>query len=434
MGKLTDRATRFAGPGKHGDGMGLTLVVTQNGARSWMLRYQLLGKRRDMGLGRYPDVSLAAAREVAAAARALAARGIDPLKARHAERKAARPVPTFGDIAQEVIKHAKAKTQSSTTARQWDLQLGSRYSGPLLSRPVNEITTVDVAEVLKPVWHSKPETARHLYSKIRRVFQAARIRLRDENNIHFPNPALWEDLEALGFDYPSYRTRAHHPSLPYEQMSQFIEALRKEEKLAARQLEFMILTCVRTLPVLEMKWKDVDLAKALWTVPIEDLKDRKYRKAGFRVPLSSRAVQIIQDLKSTSKSEHVFTDEFGRKVVFNGMLRTIQHMNANGGNWIDTLQNKPAVPHGFRATFRTWAEECTEFQDHVMEEAMGHVVGSLVVRAYRRTDVLEKRRDLMELWCAHCEPNTRKVIRYAQPAKLLFFPSIPQNANRKAGS
>lgn len=433
MTKLTDRTARTAGPGKYGDGLGLTLVVSQKGGRSWMLRYQLLGRRRDMGLGRYPDVSLAEARAAAAAARAQAAKGIDPLKARHAERKAARPIPTFGELAKDVIKNAKAKTQSPATARQWDLQLGSQYSGPLLSRPVNEITTVDVAKVLKVVWHSKPETARHLYTKIRTVFEAARIRLRDENNIHFPNPALWEDLKALGFEPPSYRTRAHHPSLPYEQMSQFIEALRQEEKLAARQLEFLILTCVRTSPVLEMKWRDVDLGKALWTVPIEDLKDRKYRKSGFRVPLSSRAVEIIRDLKSASKGEFVFTDEFGRKVVFNGMLRTIQRMNAEGGNWIDTLQNKPVVPHGFRATFRTWAEECTEFQDHVMEEAIGHVVGSAVVRAYRRTDVLEKRRELMEVWCAHCEPNKRKVVTYAQPAKLLFFPASPQNSNWKIG-
>jgi hypothetical protein len=170
MGKLSDRAVRAPATGRHGDGDGLFLVVGKAGnSRNWVLRYQLNGVRRDMGLGHYADVSLADARAAALRSRGLIVRGVDPLRDRAEARKAARAVPTFGDIAALVIADALKKTSNSKVAYQWERHLGQVYSGPLLERPVNEITTLDVAAVVRPVWRKKPEVARKLYPAIRRL-------------------------------------------------------------------------------------------------------------------------------------------------------------------------------------------------------------------------------------------------------------------------
>jgi hypothetical protein len=180
MARLTDRTVKTAGTGRHGDGDGLQLVVSKAGRRTWVLRYQLNGVRRDRGLGSYPSVGLSDARMAAADARKLIAQRLDPLSAREASRKAERPIPTFEDIAKLVVADAQRKTANPKVAYQWACHLGSAYSGPLLNRPVNEITTVDVAAILRPVWRSKPEVARKLYPAIRRVFERARILLRDQ--------------------------------------------------------------------------------------------------------------------------------------------------------------------------------------------------------------------------------------------------------------
>ena len=189
VGRLSDRAVRAAVAGRHGDGDGLHLVVTAPGRKKWVLRYQLSGVRRDMGLGSYPSVGLSDARIAVADARKLIARGIDPLDARIAARKASQPVPTFGEIAQLVIADAQSKSVNAKVRYQWERHLGPAYSGLLLARPVNEITTLDVAAVLRPVWRSKPEVARKLYPAIRRVFEHARILLRDQPKLQsFPRP------------------------------------------------------------------------------------------------------------------------------------------------------------------------------------------------------------------------------------------------------
>ena len=204
MGRLTDRSVRTVGEGRHGDGDGLQLVVSESGRRKWVLRYQLNGVRRDMGLGPYPSVGLSDARIAAADARKLIVRGVDPLDARKASWKAERPVPTFGDIAKSVIADAQSKSNNAKVRYQWERHLGPTYSGPLLARPVHEITTVEVAALLRPIWRSKPEVVRKLYPAIRRVFEHARVLLRDEHGIAMPdNPARWADLKAMGFETPA---------------------------------------------------------------------------------------------------------------------------------------------------------------------------------------------------------------------------------------
>ena len=165
MARLTDRAVKTAGVGRYGDGDGLQLIVSENARRKWVLRYQMNGARRDMGLGSYPAVTLSDARIAAADARKLISQNVDPLDARAAARKAAKPIPTFQDIAQIVIEEAQRKSTNAKVRYQWERHLGVAYSGPLLTRPVNEITTLDVAALLKPVWTEKPEVARKLYPR-----------------------------------------------------------------------------------------------------------------------------------------------------------------------------------------------------------------------------------------------------------------------------
>lgn len=254
-----------------------------------------------MGLGTYPEVSLSEARDDALDARKLLRMGIDPIDMRKAheeeKRKAARPIPTFGEIAKQVIAKAQANSTNAKVRYQWERHLGVAYSGPLLDRPVNAITTLEVEAVLEPVWRHKPEVARKLLPAIRRVFEHARVQLKAEHGIvMLENPADWRELKARGFKKPKELSRGRHPSLPYARLAAFMAALRARDATGARALEFLILTNVRTDAVLKATWEQFDLDKAVWTVPLANLKDREHRKEAFRVPLSARAVEIAREM------------------------------------------------------------------------------------------------------------------------------------------
>jgi integrase len=247
---------------------------------------------------------------------------------------------------------------------QWERHLGEAYSGPLLERPVHEITTVEVAGVLRPVWRTKPEVARKLYPAIRRVFERARILLRDEHGTAMPdNPARWEDLKAMGFDAPAQLSKGRHPSLSYDQMPEFIADLRAREAVAARALEFLILTNVRTDAILKATWDELDLDQGIWTVPLANLKDRRHRKEGFRVPLSSRAAEIVRQINAARVSRFVFPGFVHGKPLSNmSLLMLLKRMNAGSDKkWVDPANGRPITAHGFRATFRTWAEKSRRF-------------------------------------------------------------------------
>ena len=350
---------------------------------------------------------MAEARIAAADARKLIAQGVDPLSARAASRKAAKPISTFRQIAEEVIAEAQRKSTNAKVRYQWERHLGAAYCGPLLTRPVHEITTLDVAGILKPVWNTKPEVARKLYPAIRRVFDYARIRLRDDYGVSMPdNPARWDDLKAMGFEAPAKLSRGSHPSLPHERICPFISCLRTRDAVAARALEFLILSNVRTDAVLKARWDDFDLDHSLWTVPVANLKDRKHRREGFRVPLPPRALEIVREMESIRTAVYVFPGQAPMQPLSNmALLTLLRRMNSVASEkWVDAADRRPITAHGFRATFRTWAEEVTGFPHAVIEEAMGHQVGNQVERAYRRTDVLAKRRELMDAWAHYCGP------------------------------
>ncbi len=414
MAELKDRSARNIEPGKtlrDGSVKGLMLIGgARKGEGKWNLRYQLNGRRRDMGFGPFPAVGVAAARLAGMQARALIAQGIDPIDERSANKKASQPVPTFRELAQEVITEAQARTANTKVAYQIERHLGPAYCKLLLDRPINEITTVDVVAVLRPVWRTKPEVARKLYPAIRRVFEAGRIQLRDKHDITIANPATWDDLRAMGFEAPQQLSRGRHPSLPYQQMSEFMTALRKRDAVAAQMLEFIILTNIRTGAARASTFDQFDLEAGVWTVPLVSLKDKKTRKEVFRVPLSPRAVEIVRNMEAFRLCKFVFPSPTGKMFTDMATGNLLKRMNSGEVKWIDPTDGRPIVGHGFRATFKTWCEETAHFPHSIVEEAMGHVVGSSVERAYRRTDLLEQRRALMIAWQNYCEPKAGNVV------------------------
>jgi integrase len=365
-------------------------------------------KGKDRGLGAYPNVGLKDARERAIEARKLVARGIDPIEAD----KAAKPVPTFNDIAKLVIEDAVSKSVSAKARHQWERYLGDAYCKKLLDRPVHEITAVDVAATLRLVWKAKPESARKLYPAIRRVFDRARVILRDEHGIAMPdNPARWDDLKARASKRPRNSPRAIIRPCPMG-----IAALRARKATAAVALELLILTNVRTNAVLQAKWSEFDLDKALWNVPLANLKDREHRKDSFEVPLSPRAVEIVKEMEKAHVSVYVFPGQRKGQPLSNmAFLTLLKRMNvAPKGEkpdpdakprWHDPASGRAITAHGFRATFKTWAEEIATFPHAAIEHAMGHKVGGKVERAYTRTTLLDMRRKLMGAWAAYCEAS-----------------------------
>ena len=413
MPKLTARKVETAKAGKHGDGGGLQLVVAEPGSGKWVFRFQLDGRPREMGLGAYPEMSLAHAREAAAEARRIKTSGRDPIATRDEVRKAsaqaAKAVPTFGEIAPLVVADMQAASKNEKVRYQAARHLGAAYCGALLPRPVNEITTTEVASLLRPIWHEKPEVARKLYPAIRRVFDRARVILKADHGIVMPdNPAAWIDMKAHGFQKPKALSRGRHPSLPYDRTGAFMAALRKRDTVAARALEFLILTNARTDAVIGAEWSEID--GDLWTIPLARLKDSQHRDEPFRIPLSPQVVALLKRV-SPAASRYIFPGQKPSRPLSNmALLSVVQRMNAlatpkaEGGQpaptpfWNDPKTRRPIVPHGFRATFRTWAEETTPFPHATIEQAMGHSVGSEVERAYRRTDVFARRRGLMTAW------------------------------------
>lgn len=411
MGKLSARFVEtVTEAGRHVDGAGLCLVVSPTGAKKWVLRYQVNRKRRDMGLGSFPDVTLAVARDKAQAARRSAGAGGDPIGERRAQRAAA-PVPSFRDIAGEVIALAQVSSTNVKVRYQWEFLLGPTYCGSILDMPVNAISTRDIERILRPVWHAKPETARKLHRRLRRVMAHARVRLRDGHGISMDrNPADWQDLKALGFEAPVKLSRGRHPSLGFPEIPAFMAALRKRTGSAARALELLILTAVRTDAVRNARWDQFDLDAALWTIPVTNLKDKRTRTEPFRVPLAPAVVAMLRKLSESRTCDIVFPGPSSMKpkpISAMAMTMLLRKMNAATAvpRWVDETDGRPVVPHGFRATFRTWAEEETHYPRAVMEQALGHQVGSEVERAYRRTDVLEKRRGLMTEWSLYCDSN-----------------------------
>ena len=405
-------------PGHHADGEGLYLVVDRSGARRWAFIYHTRGKRREMGLGR---MGLKEAREAAEEVRRQIRKGVDPIAARQRDRSTKASIPTFEAIAAEVIADAQERSTNDKVRYQWEHLLGPSYCASLLRKPINEITTLDIEKVLRPVWWSKPETGRKLLVRLRRVFDYARVHLRDRHGIVMPsNPAAWQDLRDRGFERISKLTRGRQAALDYPQAPEFFAALRKRQGFAARALEVTLLTGLRTGEVIGAKWTEIDLQHKTWVIPPERLKDRRTRTEPHRVPLSPQVVAILKALPRLG--EFVFPGLKPGKPLSNmamlGVLKDTNCDETGTPRWTDPKSGRSITPHGLRATFRTWGEDAGFLRD-LLEESLGHRIGTAVERAYRRTDSFDRRRALMQAWANFCsgKPIGRHGVRSASRVK-----------------
>jgi integrase len=391
----------IAKAGYHADGEGLYLVVDSSGARRWAFIYHSRGKRREMGLGR---MGLKEAREMAEEVRRQIRKGIDPITARKTARATTASIPTFEAIAAEVIADAQTKSTNDKVRYQWELLLGPRYCDSILRKPISEITTLDIERVLRPVWRTKPETGRKLLVRLRRVFDYARVHLRDRHGIITPNnPAAWQNLRDRGFERISKLSRGRQAALDYQQVPEFLAALRQRQGIAARALEVTLLTGLRTGEVIGARWTEIDLERKTWIIPPERLKDRKTRTEPHRVPLSPQVVAILKALPKLG--DHLFPGLRPGKPLSNmamlGLLKDMNRDESGKPRWVDPKSDRPITPHGLRATFRTWGEDAG-FPRDLLEESLGHQVGTAVERAYRRTDSFDRRRAIMDAWAKFC--------------------------------
>ena len=381
--KLTARKVETAKPGKYSDGGNLYLIVSQTGARKWVLRFTWRGRAKEMGLGSAASVLLADAREKAANARRKIAQGLNPID----ERKRDDGIPTFGEMADDVRQTLSAGFRNEKHKAQWKSTL-ENYAAPLRAKAVDTIVTDDVLAVLKPIWSTKAETASRVRGRIEKVLDAAKAKgFRGGEN-----PARWRGHLDHLLPKPSKLARGHHPAMPYEEVAGFIAELRKREASAALALELCILTAARSGEVLGMRWPEIDFDKKIWTVPAERMKAGREH----RVPLSPRAVAILRKLEKVKFGEFVFAGQARNKPLSNMAMEMV----------LRRMKIEDATVHGFRSSFRDWAGNVSNFPREVTETALAHVIGDKAEQAYRRSDALEKRRKLMEAWAGYCEPKT----------------------------
>lgn len=385
--------------GKHADGGGLWLYITKDGSKRWVFAYERNKKRREMGLGPACDVGLGKARDLAAAARALLAEGIDPLDARRAaeaeaeeaERQAERerigPV-LFGKFADDYVDTHEEGWKNPKHRQQWRNSI-KMHAAALLEKPVQDIVTDDVVAVLKPIWRVIPETASRLRGRIENILDAAKA----SKHIQSPweNPARWRGN--LSHLLPKRKTKKqvrHHPAMPFEELPAFWKRLRARPALAARALELTILCATRTNETLRMRWSEVDLDTAIWTVPA----DRMKMGAEHRIPLCEVAVALLRDIARHSNcdpEDFVFrSSKPGRPLSQMAMTMVLRRMKL--GHF---------TVHGMRSSFRDYMGEMTEHSETVVEQALAHQIGDETSRAYRRGDAFLKRRVLMSDWEAY---------------------------------
>ena len=383
---------------------GLYLFVSGTCRKSWVFRYQRDGDRHDCGLGAYPDVSLTEARRLAYQARQLLASGRDPISERRAAAQPCAAIPTFAQIASEVISQIGASLGNEKNLYRARLLLGPHYCPSWQNRLITNITTSDVALLLNSVATQKPETARKLHGHLAKVFDAASVILPDRHGVSLENPHQSQKPEKA-------RLRGSHPqpaatSARLAASSRFFAALRSTEGVVARALEAVVLTGLRESAVVGGEWTEVCLETGVWTIPLARLKDRHYRQHPLRIPISSALSAILKDLKGGAQTLD-FPGPTSRPPPQCAVPSSSPKLRINNGppgqpRWVDPDSKRPIVVHGFRATLKTWGED-NGFRYEVTELSLGHAVGGSIERRYRRTDLLEERARFLEAWADHCQ-------------------------------
>lgn len=371
-------------PGLHAVGgvAGLALQVTNRGARSWILRVMVGGKRRDMGLGGFPDVTLAGAREAARIARDKIKKGIDPIddakakrSALYAQRAAA---ITFSEAAEAYIAMREPEWKNGKHADQWRNTLAT-YAEPVIGNIfVRDVKQEHILTVLEPIWLTKTETATRLRGRIENVLDWARVR----GYRNGENPARWRGhLDKLLAIPSKVQKVEHHPALPFDELGAFMVQLRKEEGMGARALEFAILTAARSGEVRGATWGEIDMMDATWTIPAERMKAKREHRA----VLNDEAMALLKSLPRTG--DLIFTNAKGGMLSDMTLTAVLRRMNRSD-----------ITAHGFRSTFRDWCGERTNYPRDVAEMALAHAIGDKVEAAYRRGDLFDKRRRMMRDW------------------------------------
>jgi integrase len=361
---------------------GLALQVTDSGARSWVLRVSIAGKQREMGLGSFPTVGLADAREKARATRAQVRAGEDPLAKRQAALSAAvaerRMLKTFKTAAEEYIEQHERAWKNPKHAAQWSATLKT-YAYPLLgAMMVRDIAPAHVIQVLEPIWAVKTETASRLRGRIELVLDFAGARGLRQG----PNPARWRgNLDAALPKATRVTKVEHHAAVPVSAAPAFVSRLRMQAGMGARAVEFVILTAARSGEVRGATWREVNLDAATWTVPASRMKAGREH----RVALSHQAVRLLKSLPPGKADE----------LIFPGLRGPLSDMSLTA---VLRRMKVEATVHGFRSTFRDWVAEHTDHPSEVAEMALAHAVGDRVEAAYRRGDLLARRKPMMEDW------------------------------------
>jgi integrase len=420
IGRLSAvKVAKLKGPGYYADGGNLYFRVAPpprgkpdgssqtNGARGWIFRFALGGRTRDMGLGAYPDISLAAARDLAAKCRAMVKEGVDPIERRRADRAAQRIASaknlTFDECARAYIESHEAGWHNAKHRAQWSSTLkmyASRVFGKL---PVAAIDTGLVMRALRPIWSEKTETASRLRGRIESVLDWARVHGYRSGE----NPARWKgNLDHLLPARSKVRSVQHHAALPYSELPPFMADLRECPDGAARTLEFTILTAARTGETIGATRAEIDTRDATWNVPGARMKAGR----DHRVPLSKRALEIVNAIGSDGAEENFLFKGFqrGRPLSNMAMLKLLERMG-----------HGDLTVHGFRSTFRDWAAERTNFPNEVIEMALAHAVNNKTEAAYRRGDLFEKRRRLMDAWAEFCATAATAAVVPLRAARAL---------------
>jgi integrase len=381
-------------PGDYLDGRGLYLQIRNETSKSWLLKFSLHKRAREMGLGSAFDFSLADARETRDKYRKLIKVGVDPIEHRRAE-EAARAVDrakaiTFRQAAARYIAANRAGWKNIKHAAQWEATLEA-YAYPLIGNlPVQAVDTALVMAVLDQIWSTKPETAGRVRGRIESVIDAAKAR----GEYKAENPARWKGhLENLLPKRSKVRKVQNHPALPYAELPAFMSVLRTREGIAAAAMEFLILTAARTGEVLGATWDDFDLRKSVWTIPGERMKNGKEHQ----VPLSPPAVAVLERMSKITNGEYVFFGQSSGRQLSNMALLVL----------LRRMKRDDITSHGFRSSFRDWAAE-RGYQDAVAEAALAHTVPDAVVAAYRRTTFFELRKKMMDDWATFSTSDPAK--------------------------
>lgn len=402
--RLTAAFVKSAPPGRHFDGQGLFLLVERNGARRWGQRLTVRGKRRELGLGGWPVVTLAEAREKALENRRAARAGDSPVSTRVNQT----PVLTFSEAVDTYLSFKLKEFRNEKHRLQWRSTL-DRYALPILGgMPVDQIQTRDVLRVVEPIWQDKTETASRLRGRIEAVLSWATVAGHRTGD----NPARWRgNLSELLPAPKKVRKTNNHGAVSLADIPRWWAALIDRDGIAARALQFLVLTAARSGEVRGMTWDEVDLEAGVWVIPAGRMKMGREH----RVPLPAEAIELLNALPRLSNNPYVFFAPQGgmmSDMSLSAVMRRMHEADQKSGapGYLDRQTKRPAVPHGLRSTFRDWAAEETNYPGDMAEVALAHRVANAVEAAYRRGDQLEKRRQMMSAWARFLKGEAQSTV------------------------